>query len=111
MTAYTDMLARFEHRYPDQFDISDLDPRFAQFYHTGARIGVRWGTDGETIEYGTVSTTTGWRPCFLLIHRSSDHGSSTLLDQHMQIVKVKYAGCRTYRDFTPADDLSRTRAR
>lgn len=107
MSAYTDMLVRFEARHGDKFDSSDLDPRFKQFYGTGARIGVRWDDDSERIEYGTVSVTTGWRPCFLLMHRSSDHGSGTLLDKHhWTIVKVKYAGARSYRDFLPDDDIS-----
>lgn len=101
MTAYSDMLARFRVRHGDKLDLSDMDGRFAQFYGTGARIGVRWHADDEgPIEYGTVSVTTGWKPCFLLMHRVGDSGSSTLLDDHVDIVSVKYPGARKYRPLT-----------
>lgn len=107
MSVYTDMLERFARTYGDKFDASGLDPRFVQFYGTGARIGVRYGTDEDgSIEYGTVSTTTGWRPCFLLMHRSSDRGSGTLLTSQMTILSVKHPGSRSYRPLRPSEARS-----
>ena len=103
MSAYTDRLARGWREHGDAFDASDLHPRFGQFYGTGARIRVRtvWGagtpdefTDERT---GTVGTTTGFRPSFLLMRRSSDHGSSDLLGERDEIVAVKHPGARAYR--------------
>ena len=97
---YTDMLARFQQRWGEAFDPSGLDMRFADFYGTRTRIGVRWSNDhDEPTKFGTVGVTTGWRPCFLLIRRSSDHGSSELLDTNMDIVMVKYPGNRKYHTY------------
>lgn len=97
MNKYDDMLARFTRTHGDKFDASDLDPRFVEFYNNGARIGVRYEPGSGHVETGTVSVTTGWRPSFILMHRSSDHGSGTLLDRHMVIVKVKHQGARSYQ--------------
>ena len=39
------------------------------------------------IERGRIGITTGWAPAFLLMHRTSDHGSSTLLDARTVILR------------------------
>lgn len=74
--AYDAAIARHKAEHGDKFDDSDLDPRFIPFYQTGQRIKVE--TLGKEVT-GTVSMTTGWRPSFLLMRRSSDHGSIYLL--------------------------------
>lgn len=105
MSAYADRLARGRREHGDKFDPSHLHPRFTPFYGTGARIRVRATyAGGETWERtGTVGTTTGWRPSFLLMHRSSDHGSSDLLGARDEIVAVKYPGARAYRLIHPSE--------
>ena len=58
-------------------DHSDLAAAFRPYYTSGRRIKVRMA-DGEELT-GTVSRTTGWRPSYMLMRRSSDSGSSYLL--------------------------------
>lgn len=67
-------------------DDSDLDPRFTPFLHTGQRIRVRTGDFSRT---GTVGITTGWRPAYLLMHRSNARGSWDVLGYRDHITAVK----------------------
>lgn len=88
--AYQQYLDRARHQHGDRFDGSDLYPQFRPFFQ-GPRVRVRTTYDnGETYERtGRVSVTTGWRPAFILIHRSSDHGSSDLLGERDRVVAVQ----------------------
>ncbi len=69
----------------DRFDASDLEraAHFAPYLRTGLRLKVRKGDFERT---GTVGKTTGWRPAFLLMHRSSDRGSWDVLGPDDEIV-------------------------
>jgi len=71
-------------------DTAELDAagQFKPWFH-GPRIKVAgpWGT-----RFGTVGMTTGWRPAFLLMHRSSDIGSSDLLGPDDHVVAVQRNG-------------------
>jgi hypothetical protein len=58
------------------------------YYNTNERVEIDLYGDGAYIERGRISTTTGWRPSFLLMRRRSDHGSSILLDQRAKILRV-----------------------
>lgn len=76
----------------ERFDDSDLRAakHFAPYYRNGVRLKVRrdYG-DGEYHERtGTVGKTTGWKPAFLLMHRSSDRGSSDVLGPEDEITHV-----------------------
>jgi hypothetical protein len=91
---FSDLVARGTARHGERFDPSELAEEFRRYYETGERIRVvtTYG-QGESAETytrtGTVGVTTGWRPAFLLIHRSSDHGSSDLLSDRDRVVAVK----------------------
>lgn len=76
----------------ERFDDTDLRAakHFAPYYRNGARLKVRrdYG-DGEYHERtGTVGKTTGWKPAFLLMHRSSDRGSSDVLGPEDEITHI-----------------------
>jgi len=91
MTNYDEMVANKKNRYGGKFDASDLDSRFVQYFNSGERIRVET-TDGDAVDVrtGTVGVTIGWRPAFLLVHRS-DTGSINLLlprDNH-RVTAVK----------------------
>lgn len=90
---YEQYLARKRAQYGSKFDPSELAPQFVPYFGKGGpRIRVRRTyANGETRERtGTVGVTTGWRPAFLLMHRSTDHGSSDVLGRDDVIVAVKY---------------------
>jgi hypothetical protein len=83
-------IARGRSEHGGRFDASDLEsaPALHPYYESGARVEVDVYGDGDVIERGRISTTTGWRPAFLLMHRRSDHGSSTLLDGRSCVLGV-----------------------
>lgn len=68
-------------------DRSTLAPQFAGYYESGDRIRVRFA-GGEELT-GTVGKTSGWRPAYMLLRRSSDTGSMYLLHADDQVVAVK----------------------
>lgn len=85
---YRDFIARKRKEYGERFDASDLDPRFIPYFHSDVRIKVE--TCGKILT-GTIGVTTGWRPAFLLMLRSSSHGSSWLLSRPSdRILAVKH---------------------
>ena len=92
MTNYDEMVADKKAQYEGKFDASDLDPSFVQYFNSGERIRVET-TDGDAVDVrtGTVGVTTGWRPAFLLIHRSDALGSINLLlpDDNHRVTAVK----------------------
>lgn len=81
------MIERRKAEFQDHFSDVGLSKQFIQYYENGKRIKVRF-PDGRT-ECGTVGVTTGWVPCFLLMHRSTDTGSSTVLADMDKIVGVQ----------------------
>jgi hypothetical protein len=63
---------------------------FANAYTSGDRVRVRFGTGEDAEELtGTIGRTTGWRPCYLLMRRSSDTGSVYTIGLDDRIVAVK----------------------
>lgn len=86
MRSYTDYLQWKEQEYPGIFDASFLDIRFIPYYENQQRIRIVDCGDTRT---GRVSVTTGWRPSFLLVHRSSDRGSAILLSPNTTISAVQ----------------------
>lgn len=99
MTEIEQYVQRAKREHGEQFDPSTLAPKFAPFLRTGQRIRVQ---TGEFIRTGTVGVTTGWRPAFLLMHRSSDHGSWDVLSQNDVITHVQHG-----RDYVPVANLYR----
>jgi hypothetical protein len=77
-------------------DRSDLAPAFAPYYGTGVRVRVKFSYSDEELT-GTIGRTTGWRPAYLLMRRSSDRGSIYTLAAADRIVAVKHG-----RKYVPA---------
>lgn len=92
MKSYAAMCDRRRREFGDRFDDSELSAQFVSHYESGKRVRVRFGYGEEMT--GTIGVTTGWRPCFLLMRRSNDHGSSWTLSDRDEIVAVQYG--RTY---------------
>lgn len=93
MRTYQDTISLRTGTHP-QFDPSQLDQRFVQFYNSGERIRVVTEYENGDIwtRYGTVAMTSGWRPRFILMGRITDRGSSDLLGTDDRIVAVKRHG-------------------
>lgn len=91
-------LQRARHRHGDKLDLSNIPEKFIPFFH-GPRLRVRMYDQEIT---GTVSVTTGWRPALLLMRRSSDHGSSDLLNHDTEILAVQHG-----RTYVPVENLAR----
>lgn len=84
MRTYNDYVALKVQTYGLLFDDSELAKKFIPYFESGQRIIIEHKLGG--IERGYVGVTTGYRPSFLLIHRKSDYGSSTLLDNNDKII-------------------------
>ena len=96
MLEYNDYIARMIRRWSGQehaFDESGLQAasQFIPYLH-GPRIKVSRSYDDDSdpwIRTGTVGITTGWRPHFLLIHRSNDYGSWDVLGPEDKIIAIQ----------------------
>ena len=93
---YQDYLKRKTIEHGNKFDASALAPQFVPYFHSDVRIRVQ---DGDRIIAGTVGVTIGWRPAFILMSRSSAHGSSEVLYPEHKIIAVKRG--RKYVPVTP----------
>jgi len=87
-------IIRGKQEHGDRFDPSALASQFDRYYRTDQRIRVTTtygtGPDAETYtRTGTVGMTSGWRPAYLLMRRSSDHGSSDVLGARDVVVAVQ----------------------
>lgn len=78
------------------YDWSALDaaPQFARFLHADTRVRVctKYPDGSEYVRTGTVSRTTGWRPAYLLMHRSNSYGSSDVLGAGDKVTHVQRNG-------------------
>lgn len=105
-TRYEDACARGRAQYGDRYEPPTGQALIAAYNAEGRVRVVTTYPGGETYtRTGTVSLTTGWRPAFLLMHRSSDHGSSDLLDERDEIIAYKEHGAREYRPVAAGKDL------
>jgi len=83
-------LWRAEHG--NRLDLSELHEKFRRYFLSHQRVKVRayYPESGESYtRTGRVGKTTGWRPAFLLMHRSSDRGSSDVLSERDEVVAIK----------------------
>ncbi len=87
MRSYLQTINNRKAEFGDKFSDVALSKQFIKYYENGKRIKVLF-PDGS-YEYGSVGMTTGWIPCFLLIHKSTDLGSSTVLSDKDKIIAVK----------------------
>lgn len=88
LTKYGAMVNRGRARHQGKFSEEGLAPKWKPYYESGARIEVRFSCG--TVKRGRVGVTTGWQPSFLLMLRTSDYGSSHLLEEEDELVKVVY---------------------
>ena len=86
MRSFQDYLTRRRTQCGSRFDGSQLPQEFVRYFESGERVRVDFGH--ETLS-GTVGITTGWRPVFLLMRRSSDHGSSYTISASDKVTHVK----------------------
>ena len=77
---------RAQNYYGHKWDATDLAPQFIPYFWTNIRIRVAGPSGSRT---GTVGVTTGWRPVFLLIHRSSARGSFDVLTTDDRVVAIQ----------------------
>ena len=92
MNRYDELCQRFRNRWGDRFDPSSLESagNIRRAYIT---TNVRVKVEGPTgTRYGVISTTTGWRPSFLLVHRCTDLGSGDLLGPEDRVTAVQING-------------------
>jgi hypothetical protein len=96
---YEQRLERGRAQWGDKFDPSSLEvaSQFIPYFNSDQRVRVRTGGQELT---GRIGTTSGWRPSFLLMRRSSDRGSSYLLGAGDVIVAVQYG-----RRYVPVANL------
>lgn len=97
---YAAMVERFGQQWGEKFDASALEevsPIVRRFYGQETRVIVeRTFSDGSTHRRaGRISVTPGWRPGFLLVHRSSDMGSWDVLSADDRVTAVQ-CGKRYY---------------
>jgi len=101
---YQDLLFRKAQEHGVKFDASALSQKFVPYFNSRERIKVRVGS---SIYHGTVGVTTGWAPCFLLITRSTNIGSSITLDDCDDILAVqrngKYVPLLRVKDYEPPE--------
>lgn len=92
------LIERGRKQWGDKYDPSDLlaAQHFAPFYFSKERVKVSDSRTQDNREYGgawirtgTVGMTTGWKPAFLLMHRSSDTGSSDVLSNYDTIIAIR----------------------
>jgi hypothetical protein len=95
-TPFDDLLARGRAQWGEKFNPIELVEHLRPYYGTGQRVQITTdypagdGYPAESwVRTGTIGATTGWRPAFLLMHRSSDHGSSDLLSEQCRVTAVQ----------------------
>ncbi len=93
MRDYESYIQRGKAQYGEKFSDSALVPQFISAYNSQHRITVKFRSSntGKVIDVrrGTVGITTGWIPCFLLMGRVSDHGSSYTLNAQDEIGTIE----------------------
>jgi hypothetical protein len=74
----------------DSFDPRILlaAPQLHAAYERQDRVEIDMRGDGEEVLRGRLGTTTGWRPCWLLIRRVDSVGSTAVPDHRSVIRKV-----------------------
>lgn len=88
---YSEFETRKHREHGDKFDPAELHEKFRNYFHDGRiKVSRYYPESGESYtRTGRVSATTGWKPAFLLMHRSNDHGSSDVLSEKDEVVAVQ----------------------
>lgn len=82
---YQEYVDKKVREYGEKFDTSSLAEQFVQFFESGERVEIETG--GEIVR-GRVGVSSGWKPCFLLMRRTSDMGSSYTLSANDKVLRV-----------------------
>jgi len=91
MSRYTDMVARKTREHGDKFSAASLNPAFIDAYNNGDRYRVLVRSfPSEKPIWGYIEATSGWVPCFLLIRRRGQHGSSETIRAESVILNSKW---------------------
>lgn len=88
--AFRSYVARLRSTHGDKFDANGLAPRFAEHY--GHRVEVKFSCG--TVKRGWISGTTGWRPSLMLMLRRNSSGSSWLVGDKDELIRVRDYGPR-----------------
>ncbi len=90
MNNYESFINRGKSKHGDKFSEASLNPDFIHAYNNGDsfRVLVDFGYDKPV--WGYIGVTTGWTPCFLLMRRRGQHGSSETIGDNCKIIKSKW---------------------
>jgi len=91
-TRFGQYVFRRRREHGERFNLDSLAEKWIEHFNSGSRIEVRFSCG--TVKRGTVAATTGWVPSFLLIRTSRSLGSSWLLGEHDELVKIVRHGPR-----------------
>jgi hypothetical protein len=83
-TKFQDFLDR-KHKEYNHFDASELASEFIPYFNSQERIKVKFSY-GEILS-GTISVTTGFKPCFLLMRTKRSIGSPHIISNQDHIYK------------------------
>lgn len=90
MIKYNDFIARKTREYGEKFSADDLNPAFINAFNNGDRFRVLVDFGYDAPIWGYVGVTTGWRPCFLLMRRRGQHGSSETINANCKILDGRF---------------------
>jgi len=91
-TRFGQYVLRRRREHGERFNLDSLAEKWIEHFNSGSRIEVRFSCG--TVKRGTVSATTGWVPSFLLILTQRSSGSSWLLGEDDELVKIVRHGSR-----------------
>ncbi len=89
------LIVRGKEKHGEQFDASDLEPKFARYWYSKERLRIKDNWEGSILT-GTVGMTTGWKPSFILLRTTRSMGSSILLNKDCEILGVQQKGYKKY---------------
>ena len=94
--SYEEYIQKKKAEYGEKFSDEELNKDFIPYFENGERISVDLG-DGE-VKQGTIGVTTGWKPVFLLMSRTTAFSSSTTIGKQAKVVQrmsaKRYSGSR-----------------
>ncbi len=91
MSKYSDYCSKKAAEHGEKFSADELNSAFIEAFNNGSqyRVLVDFGY-GEKPTWGYVGVTTGWKPCFLLMRRRGQYGSTETINSAAKIVSSKW---------------------
>jgi hypothetical protein len=87
---YHDFVQRQKAKHGDMFSEENLNRNFISAYNNGDTFRVLVDLGYDKPVWGYIGVTTGWKPCFLLMRRRGQHGSSDTINKECKILKTKW---------------------